>query len=242
MGFLLMLFTILGIFAAAIWILYALAARRRTDVARIAKVLLIWAGVYFAILAAVSLTSKERVLGLNEEKHFCGFYFDCHMCASVVKVGTAKTVGKPPAQVTARGNFYIVTVKVASDAVRATLRFNDPAAIVIDQKGRKFARSLEAEAALEQARGVVVPFEQDLGPNHSSAFAKDLVFDLPADVLNPRLLVTKGWWDERLTELFLIGDEDSLFHKKTLFRVEPQSERAEKDNAPAAVVNSRKEF
>jgi hypothetical protein len=49
------------------------------------------------------------------------------------------------------------------------------------------------------------------------------VFDLPSDIRNPSLLITEGPWMGRLIELFLIGDEDSLFHKKTRFRLEPQS-------------------
>jgi hypothetical protein len=41
------------------------------------------------------------------------------------------------------------------------------------------------------------------------------VFDLPRSVRRPRLQFTEGYWIDRLIELFLIGDEDSLLHGKT---------------------------
>lgn len=43
------------------------------------------------------------------------------------------------------------------------------------------------------------------------------MFDLPADVRSPRLHVYEGDLLARLSELFLIGDEDSLLHTRTVF-------------------------
>jgi len=59
-----------------------------------------------------SFFSQERTLGLNEPKEFCGFYFDCHLQASVAGVRTARQIGGQ----TAQGRFLVVSVKIASDA------------------------------------------------------------------------------------------------------------------------------
>lgn len=60
--------------------------------------------------------------------------------------------------------------------------------------------------------------------NHNDAMvhgqdAATMVFDVPETALHPRLLVTEGehLWPDRLFELFLVGDEKSMLHKKTTF-------------------------
>lgn len=184
--------------------------------------MLVWTLLYSGLLLGTSFSSREVVLGLNQDKHFCGFYLDCHLSVLVVRVVKTRTLGNPQQPLkTANGIYYIVTVKVASDARAATLRFENPIATVIDEQGRVYERFIEGEQALERSQGRVVPFSQDVGPNYSSTYSKDLVFDLPTNLKNPRLLMIQGHWFERLIELFLIGDEDSLFHKRTLFRLGP---------------------
>ena len=69
----------------------------------------------------------------------------------------------------------------------------DPVGVVLDREGRQYHRSAAGD------------------------YSTKLVFDLPADVASPKLHVHEGTWIARLSEMFLIGDEDSLFHKKTLF-------------------------
>jgi hypothetical protein len=147
--------------------------------------------IYAAAFLGVSLTSRERVLELKQEKRFCGFYLDCHLAASVTNVQRVKTLGQMPEQKTAAGIFYIVTVRIRSDAVGATLSLDHPAALVVDARGQQYRRALAAEALFEAAQGRAVPFEQELGPGGDS-FTKDLVFDLPADVEEPALLLSKG--------------------------------------------------
>src|SRR5689334_15399330 len=41
-------------------------------------------GIYVILLFSMSLTSRERLLGLGEEKHFCEI--DCHIANAVVGV------------------------------------------------------------------------------------------------------------------------------------------------------------
>jgi hypothetical protein len=49
------------------------------------------------------------------------------------------------------------------------------------------------------------------------SYQTTLVFDLPEGVQNPRLLLTDPWPVNRL----LIGHENSFFHKKVYFRLDP---------------------
>ena len=56
------------------------------------------------------------------------------------------------------------------------------------------------------------------GPSGGS-FRKTMVFDLPMDVQGPALVLQQGSWLDRMTQLFLVGDEDSMLHGKTKLQV-----------------------
>jgi hypothetical protein len=49
------------------------------------------------------------------------------------------------------------------------------------------------------------------------SFEKEIVFDLPPDVENPRLDIREGQGIERVIEAMLVDDEDSVFHKRAYF-------------------------
>ena len=74
--------------------------------------LVIWYAGYFGALLSASLLSREKTLGLNEPKKFCGFSFDCRLSASVVGVRRAGTFGR----LRAANEFRIVRVRFANDA------------------------------------------------------------------------------------------------------------------------------
>ncbi len=170
MGVLLMLMTIGGLILAGI----LLAIAWLHESAWLKKFVLggvaVWFAFYIVMLLAFSLVSEEKTLGLNEPKEFCGFYLDCHMHAAVTGVRTAKTIGDR----TANGEFYIVKVKVFSDAKQASLGLHTVDAKVLDDQKHVFERDLAAEANL----GEQPPFDRKISPVES--FEKEIVFDLPA--------------------------------------------------------------
>jgi hypothetical protein len=211
-----MLFTGLGALVAIIGVVVALLLHRRDVAQGIAVTALLCGAFYGALLLASSLTSHERVLRRNEPKYFCGFYLDCHISVAVTNVSTTHALGNAPHQAIAQDTFYVVTIRVSSSAQAATLQPYDLTAVVVDRDGRQYARAEQGE----QAPGTEAPLEQPISPGGNS-YTRQLVFDLPAGIQQPRLLVTEGHWVDRLLELFLIGDEDSLLHKKTLIRLEP---------------------
>jgi hypothetical protein len=176
----------------------------------------IWFVFYFAMLFGFSFVSKEKELAINEPKQFCGFYLDCHMHTAITDVRTTKTIGNK----TADGEFYIVKVKVFSDARRATLGLLTVDAHVVDADHQKYTRDMDAEAAL----GPQPAFDRKISPDES--FEKEIVFDLPADVNNPRLDIREGYGIDHAIEAVLVDDEDSIFHKRNYFVLAQQSDTA----------------
>ena len=175
-----------------------------------------WLIFYGVMLFGSSLLSKEKTLALNEPKKFCGFYLDCHMHTAVAGVKKAKTIGDK----TAKGEFYIVNVQVFSDAVREPLQLAATEAIVIDGQDQTYDRDTDAETRL----GSQPEFETRIGPEES--FTKEIVFDLPADVKEPRLDIRDGFGIDIAIEAVLIGDEDSILHKRNFFKLEEQKQTA----------------
>ena len=212
MGVLLMLMTIGGVIVAAVLFVIALY----TGKAWLAKFVFggvgVWFVFYFAMLFGSSLFSSEKRLALGEPKAFCGFYLDCHMHTAVKDVQTAKSIGNK----TAKGKFHIVTVEVFSDAVKATLGLHTVDTHVVDAGNRIYTRDMQAESQLSPQPS----FETQIGPEES--FKKMIVFDLPADVKDPLLDIRQGVGIDYVIESFLIGDEDSIFHKRSYFKLVEQ--------------------
>lgn len=216
MGVLLLLMTIGGLVAAFLLLGVARWRKKRWLRDFVLGGVAIWFVFYAVMLLTASFSSKEITLGLNEPKEFCGFYLDCHMHAAVTGVRRAKTIGDR----TAQGEFYVVKVKVFSNAKRATLGLLTADARVIDENRQEFLRDTEAESRL----GEQPPLDKRISPVES--FEREIVFDLPAEVKDPRLDIRDGYGIGRVIESVLIGDEDSIFHKRSLFMLEEQNQTA----------------
>lgn len=204
MGVLLMLMTIAGLIAATILLAIALSTGKTWLRNFVLGGVAVWFAFYAAMLFGLSLNSEEKSLALNEPKEFCGFYLDCHMHAAVTNVRRTKTIGERRSS----GEFFIVTVKVFSNAKRASLGLVSVNARVIDEKDRSYTRDVAAEAEL----GAQPEFETRIGP--ADTFEKKIVYDLPSGIVNPRLDIREGYGIDRVIEVVLIGDEDSFFHAR----------------------------
>ena len=113
----------------------------------------------------------------------------------------------------ANGEFYLVSIRVSSNALRETLRLMNPEYQVIDASGRRYSRSAAGEAAFTALTGTQAALVQPVpagGEYHTA-----VVFDLPPDIRNPRLLVRDVGGPDVLLEELLIGDEDSFLHQPT---------------------------
>ncbi len=211
-GDLAFLTTVLGLLAAALGTVYALVVHKLDLAKVIGKWTALGLGIYFGLLITVSLTSREQVLGMNEEKSFCAL--DCDLAFSVVNISKTKTVGSPPHQDTAQGTYYVVSVKAQSHAAGATMTPDNPRGFVVDDRGRTYGYSSDGQRALELVQGKTAVFSQAIEPG--SSYTIDWVFDLPSDAKNPCLVIDEGPW---ITHL-IVGEEDSFFHKKTKIRLE----------------------
>lgn len=209
MGVLLMLMTIGGLIVAAILLVLSIASKKAWLASFVFGGIVIWFAFYFSMLFGYSYTSAEKDLAINEPKKFCGFYLDCHMHAVVKDVRRVKKIGNK----VATGEFNIVTVEIFSDAAKATLSLSTVDAHVIDSAGQTYNRDMKAEAELEPQP----EFERKVGPEES--FVKEIVFDLPTSVENPRLDLREGFGIDHVIEVFLVGDEDSVLHEKTYFKL-----------------------
>jgi hypothetical protein len=212
----LMLLTVVGLFGAVVLLIFGLCTKSFFLVKAIAGAVGIWLLIYFGMLLFNSCRSQERVLAFEQPKEFCGFYLDCHLHLQVDQVMKTKTLSGTGGSQTAEGMFYLVTVKVFNNARRAKLGLLEPSAYITDQRGRVFLRRPEAELLVSAG---APPLNQKLAGGDS--FTRQLVFDVPSDAQEPVLQVDDGYRIDRWLELFLVGDDDSLFHKKVKFRLEP---------------------
>ncbi len=211
MGLLLMLMTIGGLLVAGI--LFAIAWLNESAWLKrfVLGSVAIWLAFYVVMLIGASLLSTGKLIEVGDAdgKAFCGFYLDCHMHTAVTGVRKATSIGERES----KGEFYIVTVKVFSDAQAATLGLLTVDAHIVDDANNIYARDVQAEENL----GEQPPFERQISP--ADNFEKRIVFDLPADVQNPRLDVREGYGIDHAIEFVLIGDEDSIFHKRNYFNL-----------------------
>ena len=212
MGVLMMLLTIGGLLAAGV--LFAIAWLNES--AWLKKFVLggvaIWFAFYVVMLLGYSGASKDRVLGVGEPKEFCGFYLDCHIHAEVTNVETANQIGNR----TAKGKFYIVGLRVFSDAKNPNIAFRliEPRALIEVDDHTAIIRDLDSEALLPTAA-------VDLGGEikGSQTIEKEIVFDVPATLPDPRMQIAEGYGIDSALEAILIDDEDSIFHKRNYFKL-----------------------
>lgn len=217
MGVLLMLMTIGGLIVAAILFAISIFTKKAWLRNFVFGGVVVWCVFYLAMLIGFSATSEEKDLAVNEAKEFCGFYLDCHMHTAVTDVRKTKTIGNK----TANGEFYIVKVKVFSDAKAATIGLVTVDAHVVDGAGQKYDRDLTAESNLSPQPN----FEEPISPVES--FEKEIVFDLPDNISNPRLDIREGYGIDHAIEAVLVDDEDSILHKRNYFRLERSAQTAE---------------
>ncbi len=209
MGVILMLMTIGGLMVAAIMLAVARIKKKRWLTKFTLGGVAIWFAFYAAMLVGFSIFSTERTLPMFEAKSFCGFYLDCHMHAAVYGVRPATTIGTQ----NAKGVFRIVKVRIFTDARRATLGLLTVDAHIVDSAGKQYLRDTTAESQLPPQP----EFEKRVAPGEY--FDKEIVFDLPPDVLAPRLDIREGYGIDHLIESLLVGDEDSIFHKRVLLDI-----------------------
>ena len=158
--------------------------------------------VYAALYLLASLTSHDRTLDLAQEKHICEV--DCHLAYEVIGVRPAKTwEGRE-----ARGQFWIVTVRVRFDSAtisarrprNASLTPNGRTVAVVDGQGHRYTGSAD------DLRRPLLPGE---------SYTTQFVIDVPTTATGLRFFLASGDWETKL----MIGHENAWLHGKTTFRM-----------------------
>jgi hypothetical protein len=161
--------------------------------------------VYLGAVLIGSFRSRTQVVSRGTPLQFCGFYVDCHLSATV---DSFEITGGPGG-----GLRYVVHVRFANSATRATLRVMNPRAELWDEQGYRLPPVGE-----RFIRGpVAIPKEIELGP--TAQVAVDLVFTNLYPLIEPKLWLTQGTAFERFTEKLLIGDSESFLHKPVLMAI-----------------------
>jgi hypothetical protein len=173
------------------------------------------AAAYVVALAAVNHSAPVRLLQPGQTLRFCGFYLDCHMAVTVEGVRVLDSLGARPFEANPGGEFWMVTVRVSSDARRATLRLANPSAYVVDRQGRRHNVARAAQSA-RTSLGLTAP-ALDLPVEAGASYTTDLIFDLPRDGAPFRLRIVDGAGIDRAIESLLIGDDDGFLHPRPAF-------------------------
>jgi hypothetical protein len=201
----------------ALLFLYAAIARKRAMILTVLLGTTVIIGLYGGALVTASALSRERLLLPGEKKYFCEI--DCHLAYSVDGVEIARDLGVPPRTAHAAGQFHIVALRTWFDESTTSpkrprdvpLYPNPRVVYVMDESGRRYEPSIDAESALAAMGRTSTPLTQPLRPGES--YETYLVFDLPENVKKPRLFVGA----EPTVEFVLIGHEMSPWHRKVWF-------------------------
>ena len=198
---------ILGVLCSAASVLFAafqfVCGRRqsaRRTMARVAIALT----AYLAIMIVVSLATPQRILQQSETRCWDEW------CLSVDRVTGTLTIGH--SIVATPGDvFYLVDVRVSSRSRGRPQREVGVELYLLDAAGRRYDPDLEAERALAVAGRAGDPLDKLVNPGES--FIHRVAFRVPADVHGLGLAKSGSG-----PGAFIIGDDASLFHKRTVMR------------------------
>jgi hypothetical protein len=152
----------------------------------------IWAtgaAIYFTALLSVSFAQPQRVLQLGEIRCLDDWCLTVDNAQRTAADGTAR---------------YVVSFTLSSQARRVSQRALDASVYLIDDSGRHYQPLPDPSA---------VPFDVLLHPGESIPTTR--TFQLPEDARQVGLIVNHGSGPAN----FVIGDEHSFFHKRTIVKL-----------------------
>ena len=192
---------IAGLFLGVVAMAFLALFRKTQWLRRIGGLVGLGATVYFGLLFGLSLASREVTVAPGDEKYFCEI--DCHLAYSVRSTTEESNNGERRLKLTLRTRFDETTIS-AHRPKEAPLYPSPREVVLVDDQQRRFTP--------ESTSGT--PLRQTLIPGDS--YETQLVFHIPADAKNLRLLLTTtpGWQDH-----LVIGDENSFGHKKTFLAI-----------------------
>lgn len=149
----------------------------------IAVTVAIVAAVGVSLLAMLAaLNRKDQTVGLKQEIQYDDFAF------SVQGVRKANSLGSGDSQTNAEGVYHVVTLKIANHAKRVDFTFKRASAILVDDAGREFHLSENAQRALESLQGGKCSSPIPAGASCTT----DLAFELPETAHVSEFRISQG--------------------------------------------------
>jgi hypothetical protein len=172
---------------------------------------------YATVLFGTGMLSSSKTLPEGQWKYFCEP--DCHIAYSIASVRTAAVLGTETNASQANGEYVIVRLKSWFDETSISKHRGDapltpvPRLVSLeDTNGRRYFPTQTKASALNEAS---MPLAQALRPGES--YFTSLVFDVPRDAKDLRLLIT----DDDPISVVTIDHENSPFHGKIYLGLSP---------------------
>jgi hypothetical protein len=114
----------------------------------------------------------------------------------------------------------VLTLQLHSRALRKPQKPSQPTLFVIDAASRRYPRMLNAgnDPAYPTGQPVTAGEVWNRSVQPGETLFRQVAFDLPADISHPGLVMNEG---EGPLSAVIIGDEGSIFHAQTEFRLTP---------------------
>jgi hypothetical protein len=158
---------------------------------------------YAIVLVAASLSSKTVPLALGTDKCFDDW------CASVIGSRLLPRANAAPSS-----ELLAITLRISDRALQAAFRPSQPRVMLTLSSGDTLAPSEVGQREFERQAGPQEDLARRLVAGES--FQTTLVFELPATTRQASVVVLEG--PAAITP-FLVGDENSFFHKKIVYPI-----------------------
>ncbi|HEU5346150.1 MAG TPA: DUF4352 domain-containing protein [Ktedonobacterales bacterium] len=200
--------------AAALTSAVMVAASGRWAAARAILLALVgYALLYTLAIVAVAEFTPQRTIPMGQPQCFGDW---CTAVASASQTGALTAGGQT---VAAQGRFLVVTLRVTSTAKRVSQREQISDVYLLDHAGRRYEISVPGQNALIDAGQSGQLLDTLIDPGAS--FTHTVVFDTPADDTGFAIVIAH----DTFPDIAIIGDDQSLFHRPTLMRVDATSAR-----------------
>lgn len=204
-GDLLFLLTVLIFVGAILFVLYTLLKHQIRHARAVSLLALLWIVCYLIAVLGVSLFTPQRILRPREEHCFDD------MCFSVVSASTRKTLGSFSSRITAQGSYYLITVQLRNAGRGRAQKPSSPSFVLVDQQGNNYKVISQAEEIIGE--NPVWDHQLPAGTTDTKVY----VFDIAQTAKVRGLIISEGGSGFPL--MLILGDENSLFHQKTLMQL-----------------------
>jgi hypothetical protein len=159
--------------------------------------------IYATVLVGVSLLSRTRKLALGTDKCFDDW------CATVINARST-----PDADGSTTTKRVAVTLRVTNRAQRAAFRPSQPRISLVLAAGVEVTPSVDGQREFEKQAGPQDDLAKRLVAGES--FESTLVFEVPAATREASVVLLEG---PVIITRFLVGDENSFWHKKMVYQI-----------------------